>query len=73
MFSSHMMIKNGKKYKKRKTSIEYLAPIQETPILTGKDAERFLKRMEEKHRVSKEEYDAVMEVYDKYEKITDWN
>lgn len=48
-------------------------PIQETPILTGKDAERFLKRMEEKHRVSKEEYDAVMEVYDKYEKITEWN
>ena len=48
-------------------------PIEETPILRGKDAENFLKRMKENHKVSKEEYDEIMNVYEQLEKITDWS
>lgn len=48
-------------------------PIEETPILRGKDAENFLKRMKENHKVSKEEYDEIMSVYERFEKITDWS
>lgn len=47
-------------------------PIEETPILKGEDARRFLKRMEEKHRVSQEEYDKIMSTYERLEKCTDW-
>ena len=47
-------------------------PIEETPILKGEDARRFLKRMEEKHRVSQEEYDNIMSTYERLEKCTDW-
>ena len=48
-------------------------PIEETPILRGKDAENFLKRMKENHKVSKEEYDEIMRTYERFEKITDWS
>ena len=48
-------------------------PIEETPILRGKDAENFLKRMKENHKVSKEEYDEIMRTYERLEKITDWS
>ena len=47
-------------------------PIEETPILKGEDARRFLKRMEENHRVSQEEYDRIMRTYERLEKCTDW-
>lgn len=48
-------------------------PIEETPILRGKDAENFMKRMKENHKVSKEEYDEIMRTYERFEKITDWS
>lgn len=48
-------------------------PIEETPILTGKAAEDFLKRMQENHKVSKEEYDKIMNAYERLSKITDWS
>lgn len=48
-------------------------PIEETPILRGKDAENFIKRMQENHKVSKEEYDKIMSTYERLEKITDWS
>lgn len=42
-------------------------PIKETPILTGKDAERFIKRAKESekgmHRVPKKDYDRAMKTY----------
>jgi hypothetical protein len=47
-------------------------PIEETPILKGEDARRFLKRMEENHRVSQEEYDRIMRTYERLEKCMDW-
>ena len=34
-------------------------PIKETPILTSKDAERFVKRMNEKRTVSNKEIERV--------------
>ena len=48
-------------------------PIEETPVLTGKDAENFLKRMKETHKVSREEYERIMRTYERFEKITDWS
>ena len=47
-------------------------PIEETPILTGEDARRFVKRMQEKHSVTREEYDRIMSTYERLEKLTDW-
>jgi hypothetical protein len=47
-------------------------PIEETPILRGKDAERFLKRIEENHKVTQEEYDKIMSTYERWEKIIEW-
>ncbi len=42
-------------------------PIKETPILYGKDSDRFLKRAKEvengKHRVSRSEYNRGMKLY----------
>ncbi|MBO7288172.1 MAG: hypothetical protein IIW55_07630 [Bacteroidales bacterium] len=38
--------------------------IQETPILTGKDAERFIKRMQETRTVSDEEIERVKKNYE---------
>lgn len=42
-------------------------PIAETPILYGKDAEKFVEKMKynETHPVPKEEYERVMENYKK--------
>ena len=37
---------------------------QETPILTGKDAERFVKRMQETRVVSDEEIERVRKNYE---------
>lgn len=48
-------------------------PIKETPILRGEDAERFLARMKENHKVTKEEYDEIMAAYERLDKITDWS
>ncbi len=42
-------------------------PIKDTPILSGKDSERFLKKVKENEskRVPKEDYDRAMKVYNK--------
>jgi hypothetical protein len=42
-------------------------PIKETPVLTGKDADEFRKRMENPGSVSKEKYERAKEVYDEIE------
>ena len=39
-------------------------PIKETPILTGEDARRFLKRMEETREISEEETQRVKRNYE---------
>lgn len=39
-------------------------PIKETPILKGKKAERFIKRMENLRSISKEEYEKAKKIYD---------
>ncbi len=39
-------------------------PIKETPILTGEDAMRFLKRMDEKREVSEEEIARMKKNYE---------
>lgn len=39
-------------------------PIKETPILTGKDAERFVKRMNEKRTISDKEIERVKKNYE---------
>jgi hypothetical protein len=44
-------------------------PIEETPIMTGDDARRFLQRMQEKHRVTDEEYERIMKAYELGKKI----
>ncbi|HEY0175772.1 MAG TPA: hypothetical protein VGC08_05300 [Pedobacter sp.] len=45
--------------------------IQETPILTGKDAKRFLERMRtvDQRRVSPEEYKRMREDYERMKAI----
>ena len=55
-----------------KKCIVMATPIEETPILTGEDARRFVKRMQEKHPVTREEYDRIMSTYERLEKLTDW-
>ncbi|MBF0457837.1 MAG: hypothetical protein HQK99_08085 [Nitrospirae bacterium] len=47
-------------------------PIKETPTLTGKDAKRFLEKMEQvdKRRISKEEYDKLMADYEEIKKLS---
>ena len=49
----------------------YGRPIKETPILYRKDAERFLKRMNENHKVTPEEnargranYEAILKIFE---------
>ena len=39
-------------------------PIKETPILTGKDAERFIKRMNDTRTVSEKEIKRVKKNYE---------
>ena len=46
-------------------------PIEETPILRGEDAKRFLQRMKEGHKVSKEEYDDIKSTYEKIAAIVE--
>ena len=51
-------------HKELKTKIIMARPIKETPILTGKDAERFVKRMNEKRTVSDKEIERVKKNYE---------
>ena len=46
-------------------------PIEPTPVLTGKDAERFLQRIEENHVVSLEEYERMKKAYERGMRIID--
>ena len=46
-------------------------PIEETPVLTGEDARRFMQRMQENKKVSSEEYQRMMSIYERYEKIAE--
>lgn len=46
-------------------------PIEETPVLTGEDARRFMQRMQENRKVSAEEYQRMMSTYERYEKIAE--
>ena len=41
-------------------------PIKPTPILKGKDAERFLKAAENVKKISKKEYDKMLKNYKKF-------
>ncbi len=45
-------------------------PIKETPILYGKDSDRFLKevRRNENKKVSKKDYDRAIKTYNKFMK-----
>lgn len=47
-------------------------PIEETPILKGKDAERFLQRMEDVKPVSKKELDRMKRNYEFIRGIADF-
>ena len=47
-------------------------PIEPTPILTGKDAKRFLHRMEEGRKIPIEEMEQMMRDYEELRKITRW-
>ena len=42
-------------------------PIKETPVLYGKDSDRFLKEVKdnENKKVSQEDYDRALEIYNK--------
>lgn len=44
-------------------------PIEETPIMTGEDARRFVQRINEKHRATDEEYEQMMQAYEIGKKI----
>lgn len=44
-------------------------PIEETPIMTGEDARRFVQRIREKHRATDEEYEQMMKAYEIGKKI----
>ena len=48
-------------------------PIEETPILRGEDARRFIQRMQEGHKVSKEEFDDIKRTYEKLAAIVELN
>lgn len=52
------------KVKKESRWIELACPGMETPILTGKDAERFLQRMKEVKPASKEEKERMRQIYE---------
>ena len=47
-------------------------PIKETPILKGKDAERFLRLMDEMEPVSKEELERIKRNYQQLMSIADF-
>ena len=44
-------------------------PIKETPVLTGKDAERFAEKMKNLKPECKEEKEAARKVYEKFKAI----
>jgi hypothetical protein len=44
--------------------IELACPGMETPILTGKDAERFMQKMKNVKPISKEEKERMMRLYE---------
>lgn len=44
-------------------------PIKETPVLTGKDAERFAEKMKNIKPETKEEKEAAKKVYEKFKAI----
>ena len=48
-------------------------PIEETPMLKGEDAKRFIQRMEENHRVSQAEYERMQRAYEIGMKIVEWD
>jgi hypothetical protein len=48
-------------------------PIEETPILRGEDARRFLQRMKENRRVTREEFEDIKQTYEKIEAIFEHN
>ena len=45
-------------------------PIKETPVLKGKDAERFAKRMAQVGRASKEELEEARKAYETFKTIS---
>ena len=47
-------------------------PIKETPVLTGKDAERFAYAVEHPQPVSREEVLRAKEVYERLSKYSDF-
>ena len=48
-------------------------PIEETPILRGEDAKRFLQRMNEHHKVSHEEFEDIKRTYERIAAIVEHN
>ena len=46
-------------------------PIKETPILRGKEAKKFIERMNSAHerKISKEEYEKAKEIYEKMKEL----
>ena len=48
-------------------------PIEETPILRGEDERRFLQRMKENRRVTREEFEDIKQTYEKIEAIFEHN
>ena len=48
-------------------------PIEETPILRGEDARKFLQRMEEGHKVSREEFEDIKSTYERIAAIVEFN
>ena len=48
-------------------------PIKETPILTGKDAERFVRRMNEKRIVSENEIKRVKRIMSIFSALKNFN
>ena len=58
---------NAKKFK------SMARPIEETPILRGEDARRFLQRMKENRRVTREEFEDIKQTYEKIEAIFEHN
>lgn len=47
-------------------------PIKDTPVLRGRDAAVFIKKMEEVIPISKQEKDKQKEVYEQFKKIANF-
>ena len=48
-------------------------PLEETPIITGEDARKFLQRMKEVKPLPEEELAQIKSDYEAIMKITDWS